>query len=81
MAGIVTKKIKTDITPAVLIKHYDEVPEVLPDGNFKPKFKFCDKEITGSTKVTTNWWTHLVQRVPPSSAPVEKLFSIAGKGC
>ena len=53
MAGIVAKKVKKQKTPAVL-KHYDEVPEVLPDGNFKPKCKYCGKEITGSTGVTTN---------------------------
>ena len=53
--------------------------EVLPDGDFKPKRKYYGKEITWSTKVTTNWWAHLVQRVPQSSAPVERLFSVAGK--
>ena len=56
MAGIVAKKKKS---PAVL-KHY-EVPETLPDGDFKAKCKYCDKEITGSTKTTTNWWKHLVR--------------------
>ena len=45
--------------PAVL-KHNDEVPEVLPNVDFKPKCKYCGKEITGSTKVTTNWWKHSV---------------------
>ena len=48
MAGIVAKKVKKQKTPAVL-KYYDEVPEVLTDGNFKPKCKYCGKEITGST--------------------------------
>ena len=66
MAGIVAKKVKKQKTPAVL-KHYGEVPEVLPDGDFKPKCKYCGKEITGSTGVTTNWWKEVW------------LFSIAGK--
>ena len=59
MAEIVAKKVKKQNTPAIL-KHFDEVPEVLPDGDFKPKCKYCGKEIAGSTKVTTNWWKHLV---------------------
>ena len=46
MAGIVAKKVKKQKTPAVL-KHY-EVPELLPDGDFKPKCKYCGKEITGN---------------------------------
>ena len=54
MAGIAAKKVKKWKTPAVL-QHYDEVPEVLPDGDFKPKCKYCGKEITGSTGVTTNY--------------------------
>ena len=32
----------------VVLKHYDEVPEVLPDSDFKPKCKYCGKEITGN---------------------------------
>jgi len=59
MAEIVARRVKKQKTPAVL-KHCDEVPEVLPDGYFKPKCKCYSKEITGSTKVTTNWWKHLV---------------------
>ena len=34
MAGIVAKKVRKQKTSAVL-KHYDEVPEVLPDGDLK----------------------------------------------
>ena len=34
MAGIVAKKVKEQNTPAVL-KHYDEVPEVLPDAKMQ----------------------------------------------
>ena len=56
MAGIVAKKKK----PPAVLNHF-EVPEVLPDGDFKAKCKYCDKEITGSTKTTTNWWKHLVR--------------------
>ena len=45
--------------PAVL-KHY-ETPGDLPTGEYvKLKCKYCSKEITGSTKATTNWWKHLV---------------------
>ena len=45
-------------TPAVL-KHYT-IPSVLPKTDFKAKCNYCSKEITGSTKSTTNWWKHLV---------------------
>ncbi|XP_065905197.1 zinc finger BED domain-containing protein 4-like isoform X2 [Dysidea avara] len=48
---------KKQKSPSVL-KHY-EVPEILPDGNFKAKCNYCQKDITGSTKATTNWWKHL----------------------
>ena len=50
MAGIVAKKVKKQKTPGVL-KHYDEIPEALSDGNFEPKCKYCGKEITGSTNL------------------------------
>ena len=43
--------------PAVL-SHYI-IP--LPAGNFKAKCKYCSKEITGSVKITTNWWKHTVR--------------------
>ena len=55
MPETVTKKKK----PPVL-KDY-EIPETLPDGDFRAKCKYCNKEITGSTKTTTNWWKRLVR--------------------
>ena len=49
MAGVVAKKLKKQNTPAVL-KHYNEVPKILPDGDFKPKCKYYGKEITRSLR-------------------------------
>ena len=69
MVGIVAKKVRKHNTPAVL-KHYDKVPEVLPDGDFKSKCKFWGKEITGSTKATTNWWAHLSTTILSSCGEV-----------
>ncbi|CAB4061236.1 TRRAP [Lepeophtheirus salmonis] len=36
-----------------------KTPCILPSGTFKVKCKYCDKEISGSRLVTTNWWKHL----------------------
>jgi len=55
MAEMTDKKQKS---PSVL-KHY-QTPEILPEGDFKVKCKYCQKDIIGSTRVTTNWWKHLV---------------------
>ena len=30
-------------------------PSTLPDGDFKVKYKYCVKEISGSLKSTSNW--------------------------
>lgn len=49
-------------TPAVL-KHFT-TPSVLPTTDFKARCNYCTKEITGSTKSTTNWWKHLVSHAP-----------------
>jgi len=53
------EKKKKKKCPSVL-KHF-EVPDILPDGSFKAKCNYCHKDITGSTKATTNWWKHLVR--------------------
>ena len=43
--------------PAVF-DHY-----IVPDtteGQFMAQCKYCKKELSGTTKSTTNWWKHLV---------------------
>ena len=46
--------------PAVL-SHY-EIPGTLPEGDFKAKCNYCNKEFVGSLKATTNWWKYLVRK-------------------
>ena len=43
--------------PAVF-EHY-KLPECT-EGLFKAHCKHCNKELSGTTKSTTNWWKHLV---------------------
>ncbi len=52
------EQVKRKTNPVVL-KYFD-TPEVLPANDFKAKCKYCSKEITGSTKTTSNWWKHMV---------------------
>ncbi len=46
--------------PPAVFKHFT-VPDIIPDEYFKAKYNYCNKEIIGSVKVTTNWWKHLVR--------------------
>ena len=43
-----------------LLKHY-EVPETLPEGDFKAKCNYCSKEFIRSIKATTTWCKLLVR--------------------
>ena len=73
MAGIVVKKQDN----AAILKHYNEVPEVLPISS--QNTSNGNNMWYRNNIVTTNWWTYLVRRVPLSSALVERLFSMLGK--
>ena len=46
---------------SAVFKHFDLPPST--DGHFKAKCKYCTKELSGTTKFTTNWWKHLVSVV------------------
>lgn len=51
--------------------------------NFKAKCRHCCWVISGSLRVTSNFSTQTACKycaIPATSAPLEKLFSIAGKG-
>jgi len=44
-------------TLPIVLRHYDVPGDA--DGSFRAEYKHCGTIISGSTKATSNFWTHL----------------------
>ena len=62
--------------PAVF-KHYDLPPST--DGHFKAKCRYCKKELSGTTKSTTNWWKHLILSVKVCNPCINEINRLRSK--